>query len=111
MELRSCGVHCLWYAAGEIEMEKSEALEQERDIGTVEKEMMKLNMLLYKKRGLHHELEQSNSLMESDFIGSLKVRPLHCLSVSGGGGPSYQIQKHLYIYVLLFPTKFGINSS
>jgi len=77
-------------------MEKAEALEQERDIGTVEKEMMKLNMLLYKKRGLHHELEQSNSLMESDFIGSLKVRPLYCLSVSDGANkPSYQIQTHL----------------
>ena len=55
-------------------MEKAEAMEQERDIGTIEKDMMKLNMLLYKKRGLHHELEQSNSLMESDFIGSLRVR-------------------------------------
>ena len=62
-------------------MEKAEAMEQERDIGTIEKDMMKLNMLLYKKRGLHHELEQSNSLMESDFIGSLRVRP--CLLLFG----------------------------
>ena len=61
-------------------MEKSEAMEQERDIGTIEKDMLKLNMLLYKKRGLHHELEQSNSLMESDFIGSLRVNIEHWIA-------------------------------
>jgi len=38
----------------------------------MQNDMLKLNMLLHKERGTEHELQQGSTLMENDFIGSLK---------------------------------------
>ncbi len=40
----------------------------------MQNDMIKLNVLLHKEKGLETNLQQSNILMENDFIGSLKVR-------------------------------------
>ena len=58
----------------EIDREKLETSDIERNIRNLQNDMLKLNMLLHKERGTQHELYQSNVLMENDFVGSLKVR-------------------------------------
>ena len=54
----------------------------ERSIQHMQNDMIKLNLLLHRERGIEQNLQQSNVLMENDFIGALKVRT--CCAASSG---------------------------
>ncbi len=51
----------------------------ERNISHMQNDMIKLNVLLHKEKGMETNLQQNNILMENDFIGSLKVT---CFEIS-----------------------------
>ena len=51
----------------------------ERSIQHMQNDMIKLNLLLHRERGIEQNLQQSNVLMENDFIGALKVRTQRCV--------------------------------
>jgi hypothetical protein len=53
----------------------------ERNIRNMQNEMTKLNTLITKEKGTKDNMEQSNILMEDEFIRTLKVR---ISDVSGG---------------------------
>lgn len=46
----------------------------ERSIRNMQNEMTKLNTLITKEKGMKDSLEQSNILMEDEFIRTLRVR-------------------------------------
>ena len=45
----------------------------ERSINNMQNEMLKLNMLITREKGVSEELQQANILQESDFMGGLRV--------------------------------------
>ena len=58
---------------GEINKQKTETGDIERNISHMQNDMLKLNTLLHKERGTEHQLQQGTALMENDFIGALRV--------------------------------------
>lgn len=62
----------LWYLAN-IESHKGEMNDIERNIRNMQNDMTKLNLLINKEAGMKDFLQQSNVLMENDFIQTLKV--------------------------------------
>ena len=44
----------------------------ERNINNIQNAMLKLNTLVYKEKGLEHDLQKGNILKENDFIGGLR---------------------------------------
>jgi hypothetical protein len=59
--------------SGEIDHERRETYDIERGIRVMQNDMLKLNQLMHKQSGTHHELRQDNILLENDFISALKV--------------------------------------
>ena len=59
---------------GDIASQLKDTAGIERSIQHMQNDMIKLNVLLHRERGIEHGLQQSNVLMENDFIGALKVR-------------------------------------
>ena len=53
----------------------------QRSIRLLQNDMTKLNQLITKNRGQQDLLEQGNSLMESDFIHTLKEAELDCIQL------------------------------
>ena len=62
-----------WYIA-EVEAHERDILEVNRSIEALHKDTVKLNGLITLKRGEQEGLQQSNILVESDFVNTLKVR-------------------------------------
>lgn len=60
-------------SSGDISRQHLEISDIERNIRHMQNDMIKLNKLIHKERGIQMDLSQSNVLMENDFIGSLKV--------------------------------------
>lgn len=58
---------------GDIQHHLSEMKDIERSTRNMQNEMIKLNTLITNERGLKYSLEQSNVLMEDEFIRTLKV--------------------------------------
>ena len=44
-------------------------------------DIIKLNTLMYKESGIHHELEQGNILIEGDFVGVLKEAEMESIQM------------------------------
>ena len=63
----------LYYNAGELGSHSNEISDIERNIRSMQNDMTKLNQLITKEHGYKMDLQQSNILMENDFILSLKV--------------------------------------
>lgn len=59
---------------GDIQHHLSEMKDIERSIRNMQNEMTKLNTLITKEKGMKDSLEQSNILMEDEFIRTLRVR-------------------------------------
>lgn len=62
----------MYVCLDEIHKEMTEINEKERSIKHMQNDMLKLNTLLHRERGTEHTLQQSNILMENDFVGGLK---------------------------------------
>lgn len=43
--------------------------------------MIKLNSLLHKEKGVEHDLQQGNVLMEADFVGALKEAEMESIKM------------------------------
>ena len=67
--------------SGEINLQTSETSEIERNIRNMQNDMLKLNMLLHKERGIENELSQGSTLMENDFIGALREAEMDSISM------------------------------
>ena len=63
------------FILGEIGSHNNEIADIERSIRSMQNDMTKLNQLITKEHGYKIDLQQSNILMENDFIHSLRVRP------------------------------------
>ena len=85
----------LYSFAGEIGVQQTETSDVERSIKHMQNDMLKLNMLLHKERGMELDLNQGNALLESDFIGSLKV----CTSYIG--------ISHRFTYMFMYSLKMA----
>ena len=57
-----------------MEGHEREILEVNRSLESLHKDTVKLNGLITLKRGEQEGLQQSNMLVESDFVNTLKVR-------------------------------------
>lgn len=60
--------------SGEMEQDQREQADLEKQIKALMTDMVKLNSLLSKNSDLNQALQQSNSLMETEFRQSLKVQ-------------------------------------
>ena len=60
------------FTSDEINRQKNEIGDKERSIRNMQNDILKLNMLLHKEKGTEQTLQQSNILMENDFMGGLK---------------------------------------
>jgi chromosome segregation ATPase len=65
----------------EIDRQNKEMSDVQRNIRSLQNDMTKLNQLITKSRGQQELLEQGNSLMESDFIHTLKEAELDCIQL------------------------------
>jgi len=83
-------IYKLWiyltvFFSGEINSHNNEMSDINRNIRNMQNDMIKLNTLITKEHGYKENLSQENTLMESDFIQSLRVRWndsnqfLHCI--------------------------------
>lgn len=72
--------HVLYFLA-EIESQSTEMADVERSIHLLQNDMTKLNQLITKNRGQQETLEQGNSLLESDFVQTLKEAELECIQL------------------------------
>ena len=61
---------------GDISAQKAEIVNIEKDILGLQRDLGKLDSLLYKERGSESTLQQENQLLESQFNASLKVSSL-----------------------------------
>lgn len=61
------------YLSDELTREERQHAKVQQSIDSLQKDMVRLNSLLVEKRGLQGKLEQSNILLEKDFIHNLKV--------------------------------------
>ncbi len=61
----------------DIEAHSKEVAKQERQFKALQVELIKLNQLVNRNRGIQHDLQQATVLMEADYLKQLKV---------GGGG-------------------------
>ncbi len=68
--------------AGNINRQNLEMADIERSIRHMQNDMIKLNKLIHKEKGIQMDLSQNNVLMENDFVGSLKVSIVLLLFVS-----------------------------
>ena len=59
--------------AGQLEREKKESGTVQQSISRLQHEMSRLSTVITEKRGEQQRLEQSNVLMQNDFIYTLKV--------------------------------------
>ena len=66
---------------GDINHQASETSDIERSIRIMQNDMLKLNTLLHKERGVEHDLQQGNVLVESAFVGSLKEAELESIQM------------------------------
>lgn len=57
----------------ELTAEEKYFIDVKYSIETLQKDMVRLNTLITEKKGEHYKLEQSNTLLEKDFISALKV--------------------------------------
>ena len=73
---------------GEINRQNLETADIERNIRHMQNDMIKLNKLIHKEKGTQEGLTQNNILMESNFIGSLKVINPSCFIVNHKYWPS-----------------------
>ena len=60
--------------AGDIDIQNKEKGEVEKSIRHMRNDMLKLNVLVFRERGLEDDRHRDNILMEQKFIGNLKVR-------------------------------------
>ena len=67
-----------------MEGHERDILEVNRSLESLHKDTVKLNGLITLKRGEQEGLQQSNMLVESDFVNTLKVRGW--IGVGGGEG-------------------------
>ena len=67
------------HLSGELAREQKEGAQVHHNIESLQKDMVRLSTLLTEKRGQQEKLEQSNNLLEKDFIHALKVREIHKL--------------------------------
>lgn len=58
---------------GQLEREKKESGTVQQSISRLQHEMSRLSTVITEKRGEQQRLEQSNVLMQNDFIYTLKV--------------------------------------
>ncbi|XP_013409019.1 coiled-coil domain-containing protein 40 isoform X1 [Lingula anatina] len=65
----------------EIEQERRDIGEIEKDVSNMHNDMLKLNMLLHKEKGMEEQLHQSNALMETDFILQLKESEMNSIQM------------------------------
>lgn len=76
---------------GQLEREKKESGTVHQSISRLQHEMSRLSTVITEKRGEQQRLEQSNVLMQNDFIYTLKVlyyKPMHMYCIC------------MYLYVL-----------
>ncbi|XP_071132695.1 coiled-coil domain-containing protein 40-like [Mytilus edulis] len=66
---------------GDIDYERRETYDIERGISVMQNDMLKLNQLMHRQSGTHHELKQNNILLENDFIGALKEAELESIEL------------------------------
>ena len=71
-----------------MEGHEREILEVNRSIESLHKDTVKLSGLITLKRGEQEGLQQSNMLVESDFVNTLKVRGWIGVGKGRGGGES-----------------------
>jgi chromosome segregation ATPase len=71
----------LIFTLAEIDRQNKEMSDVQRNIRSLQNDMTKLNQLITKSRGQQELLEQGNSLMESDFIHTLKEAELDCIQL------------------------------
>lgn len=57
----------------ELTGEETSFVDVKKSIETLQKDMVRLNGLITGKKGEQYKLEQSNTLLEKDFISALKV--------------------------------------
>ena len=63
----------LFNQPGRLSTEQKSYSTTQRSIESLQKDMVKMNMLISSKKGEQDKLEQGNSLIEKDFVHSLKV--------------------------------------
>jgi hypothetical protein len=61
------------FATDDIDEQRRETYDIERSISNMQNDMIKLNTLINKEKGVHDNLHQDNILLENDFIMALKV--------------------------------------
>ena len=79
-------MNSIFWCLGDIQHHLSEMKDIERNIRNMQNEMTKLNTLITKEKGTKDNMEQSNILMEDEFIRTLKVR-----ISDGSGGDDTQL--------------------
>ena len=57
----------------EIAAQKAEIVNIEKDIHNLQRDLSKLDSLLYRERGSENVLQQENQLLETQFMAALKV--------------------------------------
>jgi chromosome segregation ATPase len=63
---------------GEITAKRKEAEQQERLFRQLQNELLKLNRLVTRNRGVQQELQQANVLLETDYLRQLKTEEREC---------------------------------
>ena len=79
-----------------LEREEKERWQVQHGIGSLQKDMVRLNTLITAKRGHQERLEQGNILTENDFIHTLKVC-IYCTCVA----------TYMYIYSVCQSTSYS----
>lgn len=86
------------FSSGEIDEQRRETYDIERSTSNMQNDMIKLNTLLNKEKGVHENLHQDNILLENDFIMALRV------SFNSFKNHTYHIKKPILVdntYLLL----------
>lgn len=70
------------FPAALLNHEEKEQLRVEHEIGSLQKDMVRLSTLISEKRGQQEKLTQGNILSENDFVNALKVRSMCVLTTN-----------------------------
>lgn len=68
-------------AVDEIQQEKNELKDINRHMKNMANDLEKLHILINKNSATSEELQQGNSIMENEFVRSLKVLPIFKVSL------------------------------